>query len=170
MCHFEIIIVQCDFDENYSIVVQDDAQSFHWNNDQDTLLTSVFYYREGQDLKHESIVMISEDLKHDTVSFYCFQQILHTHLKDKGFQITKIIYVTNGATQHFKNKFNFVNLYNYKQVLGVDAEFHFHCTAHGKGPCDGLGGKLKSLATRASLQMPSEQAITTPRSLYDWEK
>ncbi|KAF2902936.1 hypothetical protein ILUMI_03248 [Ignelater luminosus] len=66
------VIVQCDFAENYSFVVQDAAQSFHWNNDQATLLTSVYYYRQGQDIKHGSIVMISDDLKHDTATFFTF--------------------------------------------------------------------------------------------------
>lgn len=38
------ILVQCDFAENYNFVVQDTVQSFHWNNDQATLLTSVYVY------------------------------------------------------------------------------------------------------------------------------
>ena len=29
-------------------------------------------------------------------------------------------------------------------------EWHFFCHSHGKGPCDGLGGTVKRLATKAS--------------------
>lgn len=70
------ILVQCDFAENYNFVVEDAAQSFHWNNEQATLLTSFLYYRDGSKVKHGSIVMISDDLKHDTATFYAFQKVL----------------------------------------------------------------------------------------------
>lgn len=164
------IVVQCDFAENYSFVVQDAAQSFHWNNDQATLLTSVFYYREENEVKHGSIVMISDDLKHDTATFYAYQKILHKHLSEKSIVASKIIYFTDGAPQHFKNRFNFVNLFYYRDDFGTGAEFHFHATSHGKGPCDGLGGNLKRLARRASLQLPTSEAILSPKRLYDWAK
>lgn len=164
------IIVQCDFAENYSFVVQDSAQSFHWNNDQATLLTSVFYYRDGTEIKHGSIVMISDDLKHDTATYYTYQKILHKHLSEKEIVASKIIYITDGASQHFKNRFNFVNLIYYKDDFNINAEAHFHATSHGKGPCDGLGGNLKRLATRASLQLPPSRSIISPMRLYDWAK
>ncbi|CAH0551067.1 unnamed protein product [Brassicogethes aeneus] len=164
------ILVQCNFAENYSFVVQDAVQSFHWNNEQATLLTSVFYYRDGNEIKHGIIVMISDDLKHDTATVYAFQKILYEHLLGKAINVSKIIYGTDGASQHFKNRFNFVNLFYYNEDFNADAEIHFHATSHGKGPCDGLGGNLKRLATRASLQLPASNAIVTPMRLYEWAK
>lgn len=164
------ILVQCDFAENYSFVIQDAVQSYHWNNEQATILTSVYYYREGNQTKHESIVMISNDLKHDTATFYEFQKQLHQYLLNKGLIVKKIIYSTDGASQHFKNRFNFINLCHYKEDFDSEAEIHFHATAHGKGPCDGVGGNLKRLAIRASLQLPASKAITTPERLYEWAK
>ncbi|KAE8741782.1 hypothetical protein FOCC_FOCC012690 [Frankliniella occidentalis] len=52
--------------------------------------------------------------------------------------------------------------------FGVAAEWHFHATSHGKGPCDGIGGTIKRLATRATLQGPSDKQIISGRHLYDW--
>ncbi|KAF2879040.1 hypothetical protein ILUMI_27134 [Ignelater luminosus] len=164
------VIVQCDFAENYSFVVQDAAQSFHWNNDQATLLTSVYYYRQGQDIKHGSIVMISDDLKHDTATFFTFQNILHRHLQENNIIAKKYIFITDEAPQHFKNRFNFINLFYFNHDFGTEAEIHFHATSHGKGPCDDLGGNIKRLATRASLQSAPNKAITTPKCLYEWAK
>lgn len=48
----------------------------------------------------------------------------------------------------------------------VAGEWHFFATSHGKGPCDGIGGTLKRLARRASLQGTAN--IQTPESLYNW--
>ena len=42
--------------------------------------------------------------------------------------------------------------------------------SHGKGPCNGLGGTVKRLAAKASLQRPYADQILTPRVLYDWAR
>ena len=49
------------------------------------------------------------------------------------------------------------------------AEWHFFASPTEKGPCDGDGGSVKQLATRASLQEPNdEHMIQTPSQLYNW--
>ena len=50
----------------------------------------------------------------------------------------------------------------------MSAEWHFFATSHGKGPCDGLGGTLKRLAARASLQRPYENQILTPIEFFNF--
>ncbi|XP_044575208.1 uncharacterized protein LOC123259016 [Cotesia glomerata] len=67
----------------------------------------------------------------------------------------------------FKNFKNFVNLYYHEDDFDIPAEWHFFATAHGKGPCDGIGGILKRLAARASLQLAVDKQITTPIGLYE---
>lgn len=62
------------------------------------------------------------------------------------------------------------NLLRHKEDYGLDAEWHFFATSHGKGPSDGLGGTLKRLATRASLQSPISGQIQSPEDLYTWAK
>lgn len=162
-------LVQCDFAENYAFVVQNAAQSFHWNNNQCTIFTAVIYYKEQEELKHRSIAILSDSLKHDTIAVYECQKIIIKYLKEH-FNPTKLIYFTDGAAQHFKNKYNLKNLQFHKQDFGILAEWHFHATAHGKGPCDGIGGNLKRLAARASLQLSAENHILTPHDLYRWAK
>lgn len=50
----------CDFAENYSFVLQDAAQGFHWNNAQATLHPFVMYYMEDGKLQHLILVIISD--------------------------------------------------------------------------------------------------------------
>ena len=65
-----------DFSENYSFVLQDAAQGFHWNNSQATIHPFVIYYKESDKLKHISYVVISDCLRHDTVAVHmCFREI-----------------------------------------------------------------------------------------------
>ena len=42
----------------------------------------------------------------------------------------------------------------------------FFATSHGKGPCDGVGGTVKRLAARASLQRPYSDQIMSPKQLF----
>ena len=47
----------------------------------------------------------------------------------------------------------------------VNTFWHFWATCHGKNACDGVGGTVKRLARRASLQL---SLILTPSDLYNW--
>jgi hypothetical protein len=50
----------------------------------------------------------------------------------------------------------------------VPAEWHFFVTSHGKSACDGVGGTLKRLAAKASLQRRYNDQMMTPYQLYEW--
>lgn len=52
----EEVLVQCDFSENYAYVAQDVAQAFHYNNDQCTVHSVLFYYTNGKEVSHKSII------------------------------------------------------------------------------------------------------------------
>ena len=95
-----------DFTENYAFVVQNSDQSFHSNNDQAIIFTVVIYYKDGGELKHRSIAIISDNVAHNTVAVHEYQKIIINYLKN-NFDPKKIYYFTNGAGQHFKNKSSF---------------------------------------------------------------
>jgi hypothetical protein len=78
-------VVLCDFTENYSFVLQDEAQ-FHWNNAQATIHPFVIYFKKSDALnsEHENLVMISDCLKHDSILVHTFQQ----HLKKKKVKVS----------------------------------------------------------------------------------
>ena len=160
------VVVSADFSENYSFVLQDAAQGFHWNNSQSTIHPFVIYFN---DLSHASFVVISDCLSHDTIAVYLFQKRLISFLTSKlGCLPKKIYYFSDGAASQYKNRKNFVNLCLHNHDFGIKAEWHFSATSHGKGACDGLGGTVKRLAAKASLQRPYEDQIMTPFQLYEW--
>ena len=165
------VVVCADFSENYAFVLQDAAQGFHWNNAQATLHPFVIYYRESvaTEVRHLNFVVISNCMNHDTVAVHLFQKKLILFLKRAlSFFPVKVIYFSDGAASQYKNRKNFVNLCNHQADFGVSAEWHFSATSHGKGACDGLGGTVKRLATKASLQRPYKEQIMTPLQLFQW--
>jgi hypothetical protein len=80
----------------------------------------------------------------------------------------KIIYFSDRSAAQYKNRNNFMNLCHHEEDFGMPAEWHFFATSHGKGPCDGVGGTVKRLAARASLQRPYDKQILTPRQLFEF--
>jgi len=63
-------------------------------------------------------------------------------------------YFSDAAISQYKNFKNFTNLCLHEEDFGITAEGNFFSASHGKGSCDGLGGNIKRLARRASLQRP----------------
>jgi hypothetical protein len=47
------------------------------------------------------------------------------------------------------------------------AEWHFFAASRGRGVCDSIGGTIKRLAGKTSLQNPYEEQIMTSRQLYE---
>ena len=75
------VLVTADFSENYSFVLQDAAQGYHWNNAQATIHPFVAYYTDAERLCHLSYVIISDCLHHDTTAVYVYQKAFIALLK-----------------------------------------------------------------------------------------
>jgi hypothetical protein len=157
-----------DFSENCSFDIQDAAQGFHSNNQQATIHPFVSYFKNSKNgLGNLCFVIISECLYHDAVTAYSSQKHLIAFLKENVPNISKICYFSDGASAQDKNKNNFINLCHHNTDFGINAEWHFFATSHGKGPCDGVAGNIKHLTAHSSLQ---HHQILSPAQLYSWVK
>ena len=161
-------LIIADFSENYSFVVQDEIQSFHWNNRSATVHPFVCYFKEQGELHHLCFVIISESTQHDVIAVHLFQKKLIEFLKGEGKRLQKMIYFSDGCAAQYKNCKNFLNLCLHLVDFGVPAEWHFFATSHGKSAGDGAGGTLKRLATKASLQHAYQDHILTAHELYQF--
>lgn len=66
-------LVMCDFSENYSFIIQNEAQGYYFNKQQATIHPFVVYYKNNsKELQHWNLVIISECLKHDATAVYLF--------------------------------------------------------------------------------------------------
>ena len=159
-----------DFSENYSFLVQDALQGFHWDNSQCTLHPFVFYYQSEKDgvLGHKSICFVSQCLRHTTAMVYTFLQDLIPHIKINYPQVKKVIYFSDGCAGQYKNRYNFINLLHHEEDFELQAEWNFFATSHGKNACDGIGGTLKRSAAKTSLQHPLENQILIPLDFFNY--
>ncbi|KAK9873518.1 hypothetical protein WA026_022930 [Henosepilachna vigintioctopunctata] len=76
------VVINCNFAENYSFVIQDEVLSFHWTSTQATIHPFIIYYKWENKLKYLQYIFISDCLGHNTTSFYVFQNKLISILKE----------------------------------------------------------------------------------------
>jgi hypothetical protein len=97
-------IVVCDFAENYSFILQDEVQSFHWNDAQATIHPFVIYFMNADNtLSHITCVVISYILSHDTAAVHLYLQHL-IQIMMRQFQIKPnyIYYSSDGSIAEYK--------------------------------------------------------------------
>ena len=104
-------VILLDFAEKYSFVIQDAVQGHHWDNSQATIHPFVVYHKDGSDIVTSSFCVISDSLKHDTVSVHAFITTLLNHMKTHNPQIQKVFYFSDWAASQYKDlKKNFKSL------------------------------------------------------------
>ncbi|MCH2405823.1 MAG: hypothetical protein MK200_06480 [Nitrosopumilus sp.] len=157
-------IILLDFAENFSFVVQDAVQGFHWNNDQATLHPFSVYSMVDGSLQCHSLCVISDERDHGAPTVHTFISKVLPYIKEIIPNLKKVYYYSDGAGSQYKNCKNFTNLSFHKDDFDVDAEWHFFATSHGKSPCDGIGGTVKRLVALESLRRPLQNQILSPQT------
>ena len=76
------------------------------------------------------MTIFSDNLIYDSVAVYLIPEIIIDYLESFDFA-KKIIYYTDGAARHFKNKHNFHNLLHYYEDFSVEAEWRVYATVQG---------------------------------------
>ena len=97
-----------DFAENYSFLLRNATQGFHWNNSQVRIHPFVIYYVGGSGkLAHKSYVCISDQKTHDTITVYSFLKHFHEHYVSKFPSLHKVFYFSDGSAAQYINFKNF---------------------------------------------------------------
>jgi hypothetical protein len=146
-------MILCDFTENYSFILQDEAQGFHKNNAQATNHPLVIYFNKSDALntEHENLVMISDCLNRESILVHTFQQHPMKFIENTSVSpLKKMVYFSDGSAAQYKNRKNVQNITCHNEEFGVPAERHIFTTSHGKSACDGVGGTLRRLAAKVS--------------------
>jgi len=145
-----------DFAENYTCRKERESQAYHWCQKQITIFPMMAYYysQDGDELElhKEAIVAITDDNKHDAEAVSVFQGIAVKYLRTKKQGISFWIEWSDGCPGHFKGKNAFKELSKFPEKHSIPVQRNIFGEGHGKNPCDGIGGTVKSKASRAVLR------------------
>lgn len=163
-------VVLVDFSENYSFVIQNEAQGYHWTNSSCSLHAVVIYTRNTDtgDLLVTNMCIVSDDLEHDVAFVHKTQKYVSEFLKNSCPEVTRVTYYSDGCAAQYKNCKNFLNLCLHEKDFGIKATWCFFATSHGKSPCDGIGGTVKRIVSKASLQCSPGSAINNADKFFDF--
>ncbi|KAK7109352.1 uncharacterized protein [Littorina saxatilis] len=147
------VLTLMDFAENYRCEYQNEVQAAHWSYQQATVFPTVTYFRcDCGQLVTDSVVVISSDTTHDASAVQAYSSIVIKHLKERrGLSIQKQYQFTDGCACQFKSREPFMDVSLSHVDHGIEIQRSFFGSSHGKGPCDGVGGVVKSAARRAVL-------------------
>lgn len=177
----QTLLLLMDFAENVSLHAQEEVSNKFYRREMASLFTAVVYRKVNGKLQHRSYGVFSDDLKHDVshvmLALRAIRQSTPRPGEDEIFSgdpfagISKICYFTDGARQHFKSKNSmwFLGLHN--EIFGVPGVWHFHCSGHGKSPCDGVGASLKNIIRRRALKetpAATTKPILNALDIYRW--
>ncbi|CAF4441079.1 unnamed protein product [Rotaria socialis] len=158
------VVAQIDFSMNYTLIRQREVQQGFFSQSQVSLFT--VHLTVGKE--HFDMAIISNSMEHNVAFVYCAQQIIVDYVKKNIPLAKKIIYVSDGASSHFKNNANMLNLAYHKDDFNMDADWVFTATGHGKGPGDGIGAVLKSTARRITLS--KNILLSNPYDFFQFSK
>ena len=99
---------------------------------------------------------------------YQVQKEVLADLTERLEQLSFATYFSDGCAGQYKNCKNLYNLCHHKVDFNVDAKWVFFATSHGKQPCDGIGGTVKRLVSKASLQLVNKTSILNPHDMFEY--
>ncbi|XP_063966655.1 uncharacterized protein LOC135156857 [Lytechinus pictus] len=143
------VLVWMDFAENYTCSAMEEVQSAYWNAQSVSLHTMVTYFPQKKNKECQSYVGVSQNTSHNAKTVFTILKAFIPLLKKEYPLLQKIHYLTDSPTSQYRNKTIFQMLCNHKEHFGVEGEWNFLESGHGKGPCDGLGGSVKRSADMA---------------------
>jgi hypothetical protein len=161
-------VVICDFSENYAFIVQNSIQAYYWSINQASLHPFVCYYKLNGVEHHFCFVVISNIMHHDTVSVYLYQTYIIKNLKTMLPKTKKKIFFTDGAPSQNFAKISLIYIYNHYADVNIEVVWNYFASSHGKGPRDGIGGTVKRLAAKASLQHVGVRLIDSAVKVFSW--
>lgn len=125
-----------------------------------------FWNADEEIIDYKTFCVISDEMSHDADTFHVFRQAVMPEIISclSPFSFKKIFYISDGCGGQYKNFKNFSNLMMHQTDFGIDAEWHFTSTSHGKGLCDAMSAVVKCSARRYSLK--PKCYIRTPTEMF----
>jgi hypothetical protein len=168
----EAVIVM-DFAENFAFKLQESSQASYFHQKQATVFVAVAYTRNpvpnSPPVPH-SFIFVSDYLQHTTGVVHHFQKKLIQELATHYPLVKKLLWFSDGARQHFKNLKAFRGLAEHRnEFFGLEGEWSFFATAHGKGSCDGVGGAFKLSVYRYNQRIrPNQTPLRNAEEMALW--
>lgn len=138
------VVVVMDFAENYVCRQFAEAQSAYYSRNAVTIHPMVVIFGTDSQIKRDSVVIVSNDLKHDASAVNNFVRILGTHISIHYPAVKTLKFWSDGCASQYKSKGPLRNIANSFGLNGFSIVWNFFGSRHGKGESDGESAVVKS--------------------------
>jgi hypothetical protein len=136
-----------DFAENYKAERQTEAQTGYYSRNSVTIRPVVCIYKKEGQVFRDSLIFVSDDLKHDAAAVSKFVKGTIDHLKTKT-SFNKLQVFSDGCSSQYKSKRPVQSIARKFDSPEITVDWNYFGSRHGKGPSDGETGVIKSKAFR----------------------
>ena len=136
------ILLIMDFATNYSHHKQDEVHGAFWCRKQTTLHPIIAYYPcpcKCGHLVRDEIMILSNDLKHDSFAVNTFVEKALTHLRENKVTIKRLIMWSDNCGPQYKSCKVFDAVSKYEDIPVM---WNYFCAKHGKAEADEAIGRL----------------------------
>ena len=136
------VLLIMDFATNYSHHKQDEVHGAFWCRKQTTLHSIIAYYPcpcKCGHLVRDEIMILSNDLKHDSFAVNTFIEKALTHLRDNKVMIKRLIMWSDNYGPQYKSCKVFDVVSKYEDILVM---WNYFCAKNGKAEADGAIGRV----------------------------
>lgn len=124
----------------------EEVQSAYWNASMVNIHTMVAYFPGDRAPRNlQSYVAVSDVISHNATAVYDILKKIIPIIKEDYPVTKKIHYLTDLLTSQYRNKTIFQVLVDHETDFGMQAQWNYLESGHGKGPCDGLGASVNEL-------------------------
>ena len=140
-------VVVCDFAENYVVRQYAEAQNAYYSRNSITIHPMVMIFNKNYEVSRDSVIVISDDLKHDHCAVKVFIQTLANHIAKVHPSVNHLIIWSDGAGSQYKSRNPMYNICN-NFFSGIRITWNFYGSRHGKGEADGESAVVKNALDR----------------------
>ena len=136
------VLLIMDFATNYSHHKQDEVHGAFWCRKQTTLHPIIAYYPCPCKCGHlvcDEIMILSNDLKHDSFAVNTFVEKALRHLRENKVMIKRLIMWSDNCGPQYKSCKVFDAVSKYEDIPVMR---NYFCAKHGKAEADGAIGRL----------------------------
>ena len=139
-------VMQVDFSENYENMQKRSIQSAYFGHQNFSIYTACVWYAVDETLQCKSFCVVSDQLEHTKYVAHKANCLIIELIRGFVPKLDHLHIWSDGCAQQFKSRFCTFLLKDYPSDLMLS--WNFFASHHGKGPVDGVGGRLKTTVYR----------------------
>ena len=161
----DLAVIHVDWAEQHKLIEMSEVQSAYFNGRRHyDIHTGYVYCKEDS----HGIASISDCPDHKAEAVHAAIKGEIVKLKEKGK--TTIVIVSDSPTSQYRNSKNVFLMKRLAVELEICIRLLFTESGHGKSPCDGVGGNIKTQVEEVMLRNHGEKEVIQIESVEDIKK